>query len=131
MLFIQSVALLASLASATSFQAWTGDRCNAAAGSRVTVHGGGSCEEVSGRHSWSVSGDNVKGFYYSGGGCQGNSYEFHANADTCNTINHGDVRSMCVVGKSHHEKKEHHWLRNIPTDPTFPSLGAGNHGCGF
>lgn len=100
MLFIQSLTIFASLASATSFQAWNGDTCNGSAGSVVTVHGTGSCEEVGGRHSWSVNGDNVKGYYYTGSNCQGASTYFYGSNHACNNINTGGpVRSMCVTGK--------------------------------
>ncbi|KAJ6787718.1 hypothetical protein PWT90_03466 [Aphanocladium album] len=99
MLFIQSLAILASMASATSFQAWSGDSCDGAAGSRVGIDRKGSCEKVDGRHSWSVDGDNVKGFYYSSDGCHGQSTQFYANDKTCVNINTGyGVSSMCVVG---------------------------------
>ncbi|KAJ3497802.1 hypothetical protein NLG97_g1627 [Lecanicillium saksenae] len=99
MLFIQSLAVFASLASATSFQAWTGGDCNGSAGDVVYVATHGTCENVYGRHSWESNGDNVRGFYYSGGNCQGYSTYFTGGDGTCNNINTGGpVISMCVVG---------------------------------
>ncbi|CAF9921646.1 MAG: hypothetical protein GOMPHAMPRED_002347 [Gomphillus americanus] len=99
MLFIPSLTMFLGLAAATSFQAWSGDHCDGSAGSRVTVGGGGSCEKVSGRHSWEADGDNVKGFYYSAEGCQGASTFFTGNNGACNNINTGGpVGSMCVIG---------------------------------
>lgn len=93
--------MLASIASATTFQAWTGDQCNGSAGSVVSVPRHGSCEKVDGRHSWAAAGDNLKGYYYSGSGCQGQSTQFYGRNGACNNINTGGpVRSMCVVGKS-------------------------------
>lgn len=101
MMFIKSLAIFASVASATSFQAFSGNSCDGNAGSVVTVGGGGSCEEIPNRHSWKVSGDNVKGFYYSSSGCQGQSTQFSAQDNTCQNINTGGVvGSVCVIGKS-------------------------------
>jgi hypothetical protein len=100
MLFIQSLAILASIASATTFQAFDGGSCDGAAGSKVGIAPNGSCQKVDDRHSWYVDGDNVKGFYYSGDGCHGQSTQFYANNKACVNINTGfGVRSMCIVGK--------------------------------
>ncbi|KAJ3499055.1 hypothetical protein NLG97_g628 [Lecanicillium saksenae] len=99
MMFIQYLVTIASVASATSFQAWSGDECNGSAGGSSTIGRGGNCEEISGRHSWEVNGDNVKGFYYEGANCAGTSHQFTGSNGRCNNINTGGiVRSMCVVG---------------------------------
>lgn len=101
MLFIQSLALFASLAAATDFQAWNDGQCNGSAGDRVTVFAYGSCINVEGRHSWEATGDDVRGYYFTGTGCQGQSTRFDGKKGVCKNINTGGaVRSMCVVGKS-------------------------------
>lgn len=101
MLFIHYLAIFTSVATATSFQAWSGGQCNGAQGSKVTIAGGGSCEAMGGRGSWQASGDNVKGYYYSGSGCSGTRTQFYANNNACNNINTGyAVESLCIVGKS-------------------------------
>lgn len=103
MQFITALTLLIGAASATSFQAWSGDQCNGDAGSKVTLHSGGSCEEIGGRHSFTVRGDHWKAVYYEKGGCNqsGRSSSATGNPDTCYNINTGfGVGSVCIGGMS-------------------------------
>lgn len=102
MLFIlQTLALLSGIAVATTVQAWDGSSCDGSSGGIVTLSTHGNCVALGGRHSIEAVGDNVKGYFYSGAGCQGASTYFTSGNEKCHDINTGGtVGSMCVVGKS-------------------------------